>query len=79
MQKSSLPESLVPLEFSNRFGGLIKAVLAGFDRLRLCGCRRSNQNQPAAVASPGIPYSIRWQGFERDAFGGPPHDEFDLI
>lgn len=40
MQKSSLPDNLVPVEFSNRFGSLIKAVLGGFDRLRLCGTLR---------------------------------------
>jgi hypothetical protein len=40
MQKSSLPDNLVPVEFSNKFGGLIKAVLGGFDRLRLCGTLR---------------------------------------
>ena len=40
MQKSSLPENLVPPEFSSKFGGLIKAVLAGCDRLRLGGTLR---------------------------------------
>jgi hypothetical protein len=40
MQKSSLPDNLVPVEFSNKFGGLTKAVLGGFDRLRLCGTLR---------------------------------------
>jgi hypothetical protein len=40
MQKSSLPDNLVPVEFSNKFGSLIKAVLGGFDRLRLCGTLR---------------------------------------
>jgi hypothetical protein len=28
---------LVPAEFSDKFGSLIKAVLGGFDWLRLCG------------------------------------------
>src|SRR2546430_11465625 len=36
MQKSSLPDNLVPAEFNSKFGSLIKAVLGGFDRLRLC-------------------------------------------
>ena len=40
MQKSSFPDSLVPVEFHNKFGGLIKAVLGGFDRLRLSGTLR---------------------------------------
>jgi hypothetical protein len=40
MQKSSLPDNLVPVEFSNKFGSFIKAVLGGFDRLRLCGTLR---------------------------------------
>jgi hypothetical protein len=40
MQKSSLAENLVPPEFSSKFGGLIKAVLAGCDRLRLGGTLR---------------------------------------
>jgi hypothetical protein len=41
VQKDSLlPENLVPSEFSSRFGALIKAVLGGLDRLRLCGTLR---------------------------------------
>jgi hypothetical protein len=40
MQKSPLPDSLVPAEFTSKFGSLIKGVLAGFDRLRLCGTLR---------------------------------------
>jgi hypothetical protein len=40
VQKSSLPENLVPSEFTSKFGGLIKLVLAGFDRLRLSGTLR---------------------------------------
>lgn len=40
MKQSSLPDNLVPAEFSSKFGSLIKAVLGGFDRLRLCGTLR---------------------------------------
>jgi hypothetical protein len=40
MQKSSFPDSLIPVEFSSKFGSLIKSVLGGFDRLRLCGTLR---------------------------------------
>jgi hypothetical protein len=40
MQKSSFPDNLIPVEFSSKFGSLIKSVLGGFDRLRLCGTLR---------------------------------------
>ena len=40
MQKSSFPHNLVPEEFSSKFDSLIKAVLGGWDRLRLCGTLR---------------------------------------
>jgi hypothetical protein len=40
MQRSSFPHNLVPEEFSSKFGSLIKAVLGGLDRLRLCGTLR---------------------------------------
>ena len=40
MQKSSIPNNLVPVEFSTKFCSLIKAVLGGLDRLRLCGTLR---------------------------------------
>jgi len=40
MQKSSISDNLVPPEFSSKFGSLIKAVLGGLDRLRLCGTLR---------------------------------------
>src|SRR6516162_3407052 len=40
MQKSSFSDNLVPEEFSSKFGSLIKAVLGGLDRLRLCGTLR---------------------------------------
>jgi len=40
MQKSSFPDNLIPVEFSSKFGSLIKSVLGGFDRLRLCGFDR---------------------------------------
>lgn len=40
MQKASFPDNLIPVEFSSKFGGLIKSVLGGFDRLRLCGTLR---------------------------------------
>jgi hypothetical protein len=40
MQKSSISDNLVPEEFSSKFGSLIKAVLGGLDRLRLCGTLR---------------------------------------
>jgi hypothetical protein len=40
MQKPVLPDNLVPAEFTTKFGGVIHAVLAGFDRLRLCGSLR---------------------------------------
>jgi hypothetical protein len=40
MQKPALPDNLVPAEFTSKFGGVIHAVLAGFDRLRWCGSLR---------------------------------------
>lgn len=40
MQKSSFPDNLIPVEFSSKFGSLIKSVLGGFDRLRMCGTLR---------------------------------------
>jgi hypothetical protein len=40
MQKSSFPDNLIPVEFSSKFGSLIKSVLGGFDRLRFCGTLR---------------------------------------
>jgi hypothetical protein len=32
MQKSSFPDNLIPVEFSSKFGSLIKSVLGGFDQ-----------------------------------------------